>query len=115
MTLSQHTARCEEKRVRTCSYELFLLLSSDPLHVTLEQASTPCDVTAVSHNAQHSNADVTAPSRCSTHPVTTNSWGIQPGGRGQAESCQTGRVSPTLEIWTALISRVSENVRKLHT
>lgn len=55
------------------------------MHGEYQQSSTPCSVTAVSHNAQNSNTDMTAPSRPPTHPVTTNSWGIQEGGRMSAE------------------------------
>lgn len=75
-----------------------LVLFRDALYVKHQQASTPCNVTAVGHNAQHSDTDMTAPSRSPTHPVSANSWGIRGGGGcQQSRGSQDGRaVCPTL-------------------
>lgn len=86
-----------------------LVLFRDALYVKHQQASTPCNVTAVGHNAQHSDTDMTAPSRSPTHPVSANSWGIQGGGGVSAEQGESG--------WTGSVSDFNtQNItaRKLH-
>lgn len=94
------------------SFEILFIWSE------FQQASMPCNVTAVSHNAQRANTNLTAPSRHPAHPVTTNSWGIQGSGSVgsvsaelKSYSCHPACLwSQSTEIWNALIYRkLSEN------